>query len=244
MIAILTSSIGGSTKVDGRRIPTVLCSDNGLLEQMKKHWKDNARVLMISADPSDYDVNDSIISCQKEAFRLSDLHVSQFELCDNRSRDLIEKLNEFDVILLVGGHVPTQNMFMKDIGLKEKMTLFSGMVIAWSAGSMNSAEIVYAQPELEGEAIDKSYNRFLTGLGVTKKMIIPHFQEIRDDILDGKRVIEDITYSDSIGREFIALNDGSYIVSDHGVETVYGEAYMIANGKQKKLCTNDSFLIL
>ena len=53
----------------------------------------------------------------------------------------------YDVILLGGGHVPTQNKFFKEIRLREKIKDFDGIIIAISAGSMNSADIVYCQPE-------------------------------------------------------------------------------------------------
>ena len=39
MVAILTSSLGGSHKVNGKRIPTCLQNENGLLDQIKKYWK-------------------------------------------------------------------------------------------------------------------------------------------------------------------------------------------------------------
>ena len=37
-----------------------------------------------------------------------------------------------------------------------------------SAGSMNSSDIVYAQPELDGEVIDHNYKKFFKGLNLTK----------------------------------------------------------------------------
>ena len=49
---------------------------------------------------------------------------------------------------------------------------------------MNSAEIVYAQPEMSGEAIDPNYKRFLKGLNLTKFQIIPHYYSIRDKKLE------------------------------------------------------------
>ena len=104
-----------------------------------------------------------------------------------------------------------------------------------SAGSMNSADVVYAQPELEGEVIDAGYQRFLTGLDLTKTMILPHYQMIKDNILDGMRIIEDITYPDSQGRKFYALTDGSYLYIDNGQEEICGEAYLIADGKTAQI---------
>ncbi len=238
MKAILTSSIGGSIKENGMRIPTALMNLNGQLDKIKEFWTANAKIMLISASPDDYDRNDMMFNCFKESFPMSGLSVSLFTMCDSRTEEVIEQLSQMDVILLSGGHVPTQNAFFKRIGLKDKLQGFGGLIIAWSAGSMNCAETVYAGPECEGEAIDPDYRRWISGLGVTKVNILPHFQSIKDDILDGMRLIEDITYADSMGHEILALNDGSYIVVDGDKETLYGEAYSIKDGCQTRICQN------
>ena len=41
MIVYLTSHIGGSYKMNGTRIPTQLNTENGLLDSLQTHWKDN-----------------------------------------------------------------------------------------------------------------------------------------------------------------------------------------------------------
>ena len=238
MKAILTSSLGGSVKVNGRRIPAPLMGDNGQLDKIKSFWRENAKVMLISASPDDYDRNDGLLYCLKESFNMSGLSVSFFVMCDSRTEELIEQLREMDVIILAGGHVPTQNAFMKRIGLKERLRGYEGLVLAWSAGSMNCAELVYAGPEFEGEAIDPYYQRWISGLGLTKVNILPHFQDLKEEVLDGLRVIEDITYTDSMGHEILALNNGSYIVVDNGIETLYGEAYSILDGCLKQICRN------
>lgn len=109
---------------------------------------------------------------------------------------------------------------------------------------MNSAEIVYAQPEMEGESIDKEYRRFLSGLGITKLMILPHFQDIKNDILDGRRLFEDITYPDSYGREFYALEDGSYFMIENKATTLFGAAYLIKDGTVKQICEKDKSICM
>jgi hypothetical protein len=38
------------------------------------------------------------------------------------------------------------------------------------------------------------------------------------------------------GKEFIALIDGSYIISIDGDETLYGEGFLIKDGEQNKIC--------
>ena len=111
MKAILTSSLGGSRKVNGVRVPDVLMQQNGLLDRLKSIWKQNAKILMICADPTDYEKNDCVCDCLKEAFPMSGLSVSYMDKCDNRNLHAIEDLQNTDVLILAGGHVPTQNRF-------------------------------------------------------------------------------------------------------------------------------------
>ncbi len=60
MKAMLTSSLGGSSKENGIRVPSVLIRRNGLLENLKSIWTQNANVLIICADPRDYEKKDSV----------------------------------------------------------------------------------------------------------------------------------------------------------------------------------------
>lgn len=220
MITYLTSHIGGYCKIDGERIPTPLSSENGLLQSLQKRWKNGSNVLIISSDPNNIEKNDSVRSIFTTAFPMSGLSISRIDICDSRDEKLAENISDYDVVILAGGHVPTQNKFFERIRLKEHIGDFDGILIGISAGTMNCAEVVYAHPELEGESIDKEYKRFLSGLGITRLMIIPHYQNIKDDILDGRRVFEDIAYPDSYGREFYALNDGSYFVIENNSTTL------------------------
>lgn len=244
MKAILTSSLGGSIKVNGKRIPSVLIEKNGLLDKLKSFWPQDAKVLIVCADPNSYEINDSVYTCLKAAFPMSGLQVSEIEYCDGRNFEKVMKLRTFNVLVLAGGHVPTQNHFFKTIGLKEYLSDFDGIVVAWSAGSMNCADVVYAGPELDGEAIDPLYERWISGLGITDINIFPHYQSLKDEYLDGLRLIEDITLSDSMGQEFIALNDGSYILIDKESEILYGEAYKIKDGQISQICKDNESVVL
>ena len=238
MIAYLTSSIGGYYKKDGKRIPTQLSVRNGFLKNLQKHWRDNSKVLIISSDADNIKKNDSILNVFTASFPMSGLSISQMYICDNRNEKLVDEISDYDVLILAGGHVPTQNRFFERLRLKEHINDFAGILIGISAGTMNSAEAVYAQPELEGESVDKGYERFLSGLGITKLMILPHYQKIKDEILDGQRLFEDITYPDSYGREFYALEDGSYFMVEGKATTLFGTAYLIKDGDIRQICKN------
>lgn len=250
MKVILTSWMGGSDKVDGKRIPGLLSNQNGCLDIIRAFWPEKvfagvgsgARVLMICANPEDHEKNDSLLYCFRQALPMSGLPVASVDMCDDRNTQITNEISQMDVIILTGGHVPTQNMFFRKIGLKEKLGSFGGLLLAWSAGSMNCAGMVYAGPELPGEASDPGFLRWIPGLGLTDINIFPHFSQLRDEVIDGFRMVDDIAFADSRTHEIIALNDGSFIVIDNGEQTLYGEAYRIRNGKLKKICENGESL--
>ena len=159
--------------------------------------------------------NNNIIKIFTISFPMSGLSISQMYICDNRNEKLVNESSGYDVLILADGHVTTQNKFFEKIRLREHISHFKRTIIGISAGTMNCAEVVYAQPELVGESLDKEYKRFLFGLGITKLMILPHYQDIKDDFLDGQRLFEDITYPDSYGREFYVLEDGNSVRFSH-----------------------------
>lgn len=236
MKLFLTSNIGGSIKVDGKRVPTRLCEDNDMLRNIKDRWFDNSKVLIVGGAADDTAVNDSIRNIFVSAFVMSDLMIDKMDICDNRNLGIIEDIKDYDAVILTGGHVPTQNKFFEDINLKKYLKDYQGIVIGISAGSMNCADTVYAQPELDGESIDPNYRRFIKGLGITKYNVLPHYQDIKDDMLDEKRLFEDITYADSYGQRFYTLEDGSYILIENEAAILYGAAYLISEGKIEKIC--------
>ena len=113
---------------------------------------------------------------------------------------------------------------MKLFMTSSPMGAWDGIVMGISAGNMNCAELVYAQPELPGEAVSASYQRFIQGLGLTDCNILPHYQAVKEDLVDGLRLMEDITYPDSYGHSFLAIPDG--------------EAYLIEEGQIRRICEN------
>ncbi len=237
MKLFLTSSIGGSYKKNGVRIPCEIDGSNHLLELLKEYWPKDPKCLILSSDPENEEMNDSFRNVYSEAFNLSNLPLPVMHVCDRRNEGrLADLLYDYNVVLLSGGHVPTQNRFFNRIHLKELMRAFKGIVIGISAGSMNCAEVVYAQPESDGEATDPRYERYLEGLHLTNINILPHFQEIKNLTLDGFRILEDISLPDSKKRPFYALADGSYILVDDNKSTLYGEAYWIEDGTITKIC--------
>ena len=211
--------------------------ENGFLDSLAEGWEPGCSCLMISSDPEDFGHNDKMREEFFGFFQVSGIPVSALAICDRRNQDRLGSLlRESGIVILAGGHVPTQNAFFREIGLKRLIRDFSGTVVGISAGTMNCADVVYAQPELPGESCDCAYQRFPEGLGLTDLQILPHYQQVKDNLLDGRRLMEDITYGDSYGRTFYALVDGSYVLCDGGRRTLCGEAYRIRDGVRTKIC--------
>lgn len=258
MILFLTSSPTGD--LDGKYTCIGFDNRNGFAHEVKKYWRNYAKVLMISAFPDDRAANKEMGEFFHSAILKTGLACSKFDLwdCDilrDPSLYSRERLQAYDVILLGGGHVPTQQAFFRKLHLRESIAGFDGIVIGISAGTMNSADLVYAQPEEPGEATDPQYERFIQGLGITKLNILPHYQLAKNSYKDGMHLFTEITIPDSKGRTFYAIPDGSYIVDYNGktkgrdgafiepaFPVIYGEAYRIQNGELTRCCQDGVFL--
>ena len=58
---------------------------------------------------------------------------------------------------------------------------------------------------------------------------------MKDNILDGLRLFEDITYADSMDNTFFALPDGSYFYQNDDELLLCGEAYLLRDGELQML---------
>ena len=214
----------------------VLNPANGFVERIRAALPERPRCLFLCSDPKTPELTDRFGQDMVGAFREAEMPFGSFTVLDGRNEDQAAKLiADSTFIILAGGHVPTQNRFFQKIGLKALLARYDGVIMGISAGTMNAAETVYAQPEREGESIDPEYCRFLPGLGLTMAQILPHYQMIQDWTLDGKRLFQDITYPDSHGRCFYVLPDGSYLYGTQEGQWIVGEANVIRDGTMCKM---------
>lgn len=204
---------------------------NGFVDKLMREIPNPAHGLFVSASPSEIEQTEAIAQGMKESVAEAGANFLSFHALHHGNMDrAAELVSQADFIVLSGGHVPTQNRFIQQISLPALMQGFQGVVMGISAGSMNCASTVYSIPELDGETLDPFYHRFLAGLGLTQTMIIPHFQKLRHYVLDGKRMVQDIAFVDSMNRRFYCLPDGSYIFRKGAREELHGPAWLIHNG--------------
>ena len=217
--------------------------DNGFRAEVKAALAEvtggrrKPRVLLVSAAPDDEGFTESVKKGMSECIHASGIGTGKIVMLDRRNAHQAKELvKQADWIILCGGHVPTQNRFLHEIGLKGLMKGFDGVVMGCSAGSMNCADEVYSHPELPGEARDPQYRRWLRGLGLTDINLVPHFEQVRYAQVDGLRLFEDIAFPDSWGHRFYTFRDGGYVIQKTGHPAeLRGEAYEITRGAMRRV---------
>jgi len=238
----MTLFITSSPFIDGAD-RAILSGANGFVDRIRGALPDNPRVVFVSSDPDDHRGICEFAAITTAAFAEVGIHFSGYQVLDgSTAAKAYGMICHSDFVVLAGGHVPTQNAFFRKIRLRHLLNKFQGVVMGISAGSMNMAEEVYVQPEEDGESIDSNYKRFSPGLGLTQVNICPHYQKVKDRMLDGKRLFEDITYGDSMGKTFFALPDNSYFYQDPYGLLLCGKAWRIHNGILELLTWDEEVL--
>lgn len=236
MHLFLTSSPCDDNVPAGVSLPCILDVSNGFVDRLAACFKPDSKMVIVAAAPHNFALNDEMRQTFHNAFNYHHLSLRETVMIDARNdRDAGRLIALSDVVMLAGGHVPTQLDYFNRLGLKQLLAGYTGIVMGISAGTMNCAKTVYVQPEEPGESIDPGFVRFAPGLGFTRHMLLPHYQKARHYHLDGRRLYEDITYGDSHGHAFIAMVDGTYIYEHAGQSLLCGEAYRIADGQIQKI---------
>jgi hypothetical protein len=217
--------------------------DNGFLAAVKAALDEATggrrapRVLLVSAAPDDRGFTRSVKKGMSDCIHKSGIRTGTITMLERRNAHrAAELVQKADWVVMCGGHTPTQNRFIHEIGLKDLLKDFHGVVMGCSAGSMNCADKVYAHPELPGEVTNPHYQRWLRGLGLTDLNLIPHYDQVRHFKVDGKRLLEDVAFPDSLGRRFYTFPDGGYIRVKDGRSVLHGEAWEISGGGMRRIC--------
>ena len=235
--------ITASPFIDGAE-RALLNPENQFLDRMYAVLPPNPRVLFVPSNPDDHTGTCRFGADVFCAFAEVGITFSKYTVLDGTNAASAKKLvHSSDLIIFAGGHVPTQNAFLNAIHMRELLRDYHGVALGISAGSMNMADTVYVQPEEPGES-SPDFVRFAPGMALTKYQILPHYQKVRDNTLDGRRLYEDITFADSMGHSFIVLPDGSYIYQDHEETTLLGKAYRLKNGILEQLTPDNGILDL
>ena len=236
---ILTSYLDFYEKDDqGNKIAHNFGNDNNILTSLKANIKKYDNLVFVG-NGIEGEKGEAYFNLARQSFDLT-LPFKHYAYLNHNTMDKSKELiKNADLIFLCGGHLPTQNKFFNEIGLREVLKNTNALIVGGSAGSMNCADVVYCPPELEEEVLNDNFKRFLPGLALTDINIMPHFDMFQKMEICGKRYIEDVVVPDSYKTDIIGLNNGSYILVKDNQTTIYGESYLIQNGKIIQIAEND-----
>ena len=214
--------------------PATLTPANGFLNRIRSKLPPKPNTLFVASSPAkeDHARTDFYSGDMAGAFARAGIDLGDWQILDDLTADRARELIAWsDFIILMGGHVPTQNEFFSRIGLKRLLTGYPGVIMGISAGTMNAAEIVYAQPEADGES-KPSFRRFYPGLGLTTINVCPHYQEVveKNMTVDGTPIYPDLTAADSMGHTFHIFPDGTYLYRDEQEYAIYGKCLRMKDG--------------
>ena len=237
----MTLFVTSSPFIDGVA-PATLSNANGFVDRIRGCLPDNPNVVFVASDPRDHAGTSQFAAVTTAAFLEAGIAFSGYQVLDGTNvQRAYAMIAHCDLVVLCGGHVPTQNAFFRKIRLRHILHNFKGTVMGISAGSMNMAGIVYVQPEESGESVPE-FKRFAPGLALTPVNILPHYQKAKDYWLDGKRLYEEITFEDSMGHEFFCLPDNSYFFQDEEGLLLCGKAYRLKDGIMEQLTDDEDVL--
>ena len=239
MIAFLSSSpcIYGAPRA-------ILNPENGFVDNLRRCLPERSRCLFIASSPDTPQLTQRFGYEMAACFAEAGFLFSDFQFLDRQNQHQAQMLIwKSDFIILSGGHVPTQNRFFQEIGLRKLLQNYQGVILGISAGTMNAADRVYIQPEEPGESVPE-FRRFTEGLGITRINVLPHYQMVKDNFLDGRKLFEDITAADSYGECFHVFPDGTYLLVEGEKTALFGEAYRLADGKMEQISQTGEILVI
>ena len=233
----LTSSLENTIKTENGRIPKKCDNSNFFIDRLKFHVPHIKTLVFFASSPDAYEINDLFSKNTQESFNFDGFGIENLILIDHRFKGNLEKVvMSADVLFFTGGHVPTENAFFKEIGLKEILEKYNGIIIGQSAGSMNCAKVVYAPPE-KPEDFEPDYKREMSGLGLTNIRIMPHMgMSFDDNVGDNGKSTYDYCIEDSFKYPVYGIYDTGFIEIYNGTEISYGKTLLIKNGECTELC--------
>lgn len=231
----LTSALGNYMKINGIKTSCAMDNTNCMVDKLKKICDNNTNILLIASNPYNYAKNNNMKKIMKESFEKSKVSYNSITIVDSRNENNLDiYLKQHQLIILLGGHLPTQNNWFGKLNLKNKIKSYNGYIIGQSAGSMNCANIVYLYPEYKEELDEKAYPRWGKGLELTDILIFPHFDIDKEtnsfNVKEGDININDFLEV-SKEQQIIGLTNTSILrCSKEGMHVIGTPPQIVKNG--------------
>ena len=119
MTLFLTSSPCDNNVPEGLDLPCIFDARNGFVENLRASVEPGAQLLIIASDPDAFAGNDEMAATFEGCFAAAEIELEDVCVLDSRNADdVAELVAQSGVILLSGGHVPTENAFFASLDLR------------------------------------------------------------------------------------------------------------------------------
>lgn len=236
----LTSFIGCFKKNEKKeRVLTKCDNSNGFIDRLKAYKTKLTNFVLVSSNPDGFEKTDEHLKFIVDSLNLDGFGIENVVVLDHRfTGDIKGVISNADLVFLTGGHVPTQNKYLKEIGFENIIKEYEGIIVGQSAGSMNLATTVYSPPESE-EDLTSDYQRTFTGMDLTNINIMPHMAFAFDDNVDGNgKNTYDYCLEDSFDKIIYGIYDGGFVEINKDGAVAYGKTLLIKNGACTTICEN------
>ena len=121
---------------------------NGFREELLRQLNGEVRGLYVTSSPDDFHGSECASEGMFTALQNCGINIVSWTLLDRRNITRAHRLvRESNLVILGGGHVPTQHRFFLEMFLREALLVYEGVLLTISAGSMNCADEVYSIPD-------------------------------------------------------------------------------------------------
>ena len=104
--------------------------ENEFILRLRRDTTGGRCALFVTSDPEDVPFTEKFAQAVQNSLFRAGIDFPRYRILDGRNKEKTEELvEEADFIILAGGHVPTQNAFFQEIGLKECMKKYRGVVM-------------------------------------------------------------------------------------------------------------------
>jgi len=149
------------------------------------------------------------------------LGASSIDFLDySESKEIIaQKIAKSNLIYITGGLVTALVERIKEAGIKDLLSDFSGVIIGRSAGAL----ALCRKSVITGRCSKRM--RFFEGFGLADITVKAHYRSKNDDLL----------YSLSMQENIYAIPEGSAVVVEKGNLFFINKVYLFSNGKKQPL---------
>ena len=192
----------------------------------QKDLKDCKNIIFIPGGMGKNSKTDKYVNTDVEWFREIGIDIENVDIFDVNMNEetLEEKINNADIIFLMGGDTIGQFEFISKLDISEKIKEFQGAVIGVSAGAINLGNISICSKDID-DGVENT--KIYEGIGRIDYTFEPHFEISNCELLKNE-----LFPASNKFKIYGITNDTALKVSNEKeIDIIKGDLYIINNSE-------------